>query len=76
MQRLPGVVLLGEPSLHQASANVTLDDFSNVNFIDKLKQLQETQQMFRSMFGFGRAMAAPQIGNFIFLLIQFSNRSQ
>jgi len=56
----PSLVLpLGDPRLREISAPVT--DASDPAFIDATR-LQATLQAFRAEHGFGRAIAAPQIG--------------
>jgi peptide deformylase len=52
--------LLGDPVLRLISEKV--NEFSSINFIDNVNFLHATLADFRSRFGFGRAISAPQIG--------------
>jgi peptide deformylase len=54
------IKLLGDPVLRQVSEPV--NDFSNAEFIDNAGFLHATLVEFRRMYGFGRAISAPQIG--------------
>jgi peptide deformylase len=53
------ILQLGHPGLRQASAPV--GDVHNEDFQQEARHLTETLQAFRMRFGFGRAIAAPQI---------------
>lgn len=62
MKRTKGVLLLGDERLYQKSILVTKSDLKDVEFLEKIKLLQETLENFRNENGFGRAIAFPQIG--------------
>lgn len=54
------ILLLGNERLYEISEAVTLDDFPQIN--DVACDLADTLAVFRQHYGFGRAIAAPQIG--------------
>jgi peptide deformylase len=54
------ILQLGEPSLHQRAVKVS--NFKDPDFLAEVKQLHEVLKAFREQHGFGRAIAAPQIG--------------
>jgi peptide deformylase len=54
------ILQLGHPSLRRPATPV--DDVSDAAFRDEAARLVETLAAFRGRFGFGRAIAAPQIG--------------
>lgn len=54
------VLLLGNPQLRAVCTQV--NDFDNQLFHERIKSLRDTLHEFRAQNGFGRAMAAPQIG--------------
>lgn len=54
------ILQLGDPGLRQASAPVI--DFADSTFRENYHQLHATLVTFRRAHGFGRAIAAPQIG--------------
>jgi peptide deformylase len=54
------IKLLGDPLLRYISDPV--NDFFNAQFIDNAGALHATLVEFRRMYGFGRAISAPQIG--------------
>lgn len=57
---LDKILLLGDPKLRIVSEPVC--DFNDSGFLSDIKILQETLECFRLKFGFGRGIAAPQIG--------------
>ncbi|OQS00345.1 fat-free family protein [Thraustotheca clavata] len=60
---VPASILpLGTPALRQASKSVLLEDLSSPAFRAEMEQLRETLENFRKENGFGRGIAAPQIG--------------
>lgn len=60
MNPLDNLVLLGDPRLYQACEPVTKDELPEVaNWVDLLK---ETMAGIRHTYGFGRGIAAPQVG--------------
>jgi len=54
------ILLLGDPRLHEVCAAYDLSDLAHVKNI--VADLHDTMTAFRLRHGFGRAMAAPQIG--------------
>lgn len=69
------ILLLGDGSLYNISRIVTEDE------LDKAKQvaadLHDTLLNFRTKYGFGRAIAAPQIGEFLRMIyMNFQDQSQ
>jgi peptide deformylase len=54
------ILLIGEPSLQQRSAKI--NNFSDPAFVAQVKELHQALTAFRQEWGFGRAIAAPQIG--------------
>ena len=54
------VLILGDPLLRRKSAPI--DDFSNPALKDEMRDLKEALERFRREHGFGRGIAAPQIG--------------
>ncbi|MFX0055617.1 MAG: peptide deformylase [Promethearchaeota archaeon] len=54
------ILLLGNPTLYEISEPVEKEDLSNVESI--CRELHDTMMEFRSKYGAGRAIAAPQIG--------------
>jgi peptide deformylase len=54
------VLPLGDPRLREMSDPAT--DASDPALVDAMRRLQATLQVFRAEHGFGRAIAAPQIG--------------
>src|SRR5262245_50849832 len=56
----PNVLLLGHPRLRRVSEPV--QDVRDSAFREDARQLTDTLAAFRSRHGFGRAIAAPQIG--------------
>jgi len=54
------ILLLGNPELYEISAEVTMDDLHEMKLV--VEDLADTLQEFRKKYGFGRAIAAPQIG--------------
>jgi peptide deformylase len=58
--RPAAVLLLGDPRLRAVARPV--DDFDDPAFIDDRERLHATLAAFRQQHGFGRAIAAPQIG--------------
>lgn len=57
---LDKILLLGDPRLRIISETAT--DFNDPSFIEDIKILQKTLECFRLEYGFGRGIAAPQIG--------------
>jgi peptide deformylase len=57
---LPSVLLLGDARLRQMSEEVI--DFADRTLVSEVKTLHAVLDRFRSEYGFGRAIAAPQIG--------------
>jgi len=65
------ILLLGDPALHQTCAEVHLDELALASGWSK--DLHDTTVDFRARHGFGRAIAAPQIGimkRLIYFLIE------
>ena len=56
----PSVLLVGDPRLRQVATPV--EDFRDPAFQKDATQLAQTLAEFRNRHGFGRAIAAPQIG--------------
>ncbi|OQR97606.1 Peptide deformylase 2 [Achlya hypogyna] len=56
------VLFLGEPSLRRASAPVSSSELRSPIFWREMDLLKETLESFRAANGFGRGIAAPQIG--------------
>ncbi|MFO7835323.1 MAG: peptide deformylase [Candidatus Thorarchaeota archaeon] len=56
------ILLLGNPRLYKSSTPVTTGDLDTVDSV--IEDLHDTMMRFRSEWGAGRAMAAPQIGEF------------
>ena len=54
------VLILGDPLLRRKSAPV--DNFSDPALKDEMRDLKEALERFRREHGFGRGIAAPQIG--------------
>jgi peptide deformylase len=54
------VLLLGDPRLRRVASRV--DDLASPAFAQDVRRLHETLAAFRAARGFGRAIAAPQIG--------------
>jgi peptide deformylase len=54
------ILLLGNPALYRAAEPVTPDELPNITSV--ANDLRDTLQAFRSRYGRGRAIAAPQIG--------------
>lgn len=54
------ILLLGDPRLYEVSAPVAPEEFSGM--AEVVQDLQDTLLDFRARTGFGRAIAAPQIG--------------
>lgn len=54
------VLILGDPLLRRKSSVV--EDFSDPNLKKEMEDLKETLETFRREHGFGRGIAAPQIG--------------
>jgi peptide deformylase len=54
------ILLLGEPALQERS--VKIGNFSDPAFAAQVKELHQALSAFRQQWGFGRAIAAPQIG--------------
>lgn len=54
------ILLLGNPKLYEVSEKITLDSLEKAELI--VKDLDDTLMSFRKDHGFGRAIAAPQIG--------------
>jgi peptide deformylase len=56
------VLLLGDERLYQASGEVSQDELNDVEEV--IADLHDTLMSFRGKHGYGRAIAAPQIGVF------------
>ncbi len=54
------ILLLGDPGLRETSKAV--EDFDSPAFQENAKRLVAALEQFRAEYGFGRAIAAPQIG--------------
>ena len=61
MDKIPPVLLLGDPLLRRVSQPVTTTLIQSSHFKHQCNQLKVALQRFRNTFGFGRAIAAPQI---------------
>lgn len=57
---LDKVLKLGNPILYEKSSQVTKDEITSLKNV--IKDLEDILLEFRTQFGFGRAIAAPQIG--------------
>ncbi len=57
------ILLLGNESLYKSSKEVTRGEIGDINRISK--DLHDTLMDFRKKYGFGRAIAAPQIDEFL-----------
>ena len=63
MDKLPSVLLLGDPLLRRVAKPVTRDMLKNSKVFEKdMQQLCSVLHAFREKHGFGRAIAAPQLG--------------
>ncbi|EQC39323.1 hypothetical protein SDRG_03528 [Saprolegnia diclina VS20] len=63
MARVPAVVLsLGSPLLRTVCTPVAASELHSVAFAQETAQLTATLEAFRATHGFGRGIAAPQIG--------------
>ncbi len=56
------ILLLGDENLYKRSSGISLEDHDKVQKI--VQDLRDTLLDFRKKYGFGRAIAAPQIGEF------------
>lgn len=56
------ILRLGEPALYDSSREIGASEMGEAARI--AEDLKDTMQDFRKKFGFGRAIAAPQIGHF------------
>lgn len=61
-RRSEDILLVGEPSLRLCSDEVTQEELFSQEFGKEKERLKNALQQFREKFGFGRAIAAPQIG--------------
>ena len=67
------ILLLGNESLYNVSREVT-EDMDKI--IQVVNDLHDTIINFREKYGFGRAIAAPQIGEFLRIIyMNFDNKS-
>lgn len=57
------ILLLGNEDLYQTSREVSPEELAKARQV--AQDLQDTMLKFRSQYGFGRAIAAPQIGEFL-----------
>jgi len=57
------ILLLGDERLYKISKEVAGDEIQRAKKV--VKDLHDTMEDFRRKFGFGRAIAAPQIGEFL-----------
>jgi len=60
MVDIKDILLLGNPLLHQASEEVKEEELQGM--IPVIKRMYRLIQAFRQVYGFGRAIAAPQVG--------------
>lgn len=60
MNQLSEILLLGDPRLHQVCEDVTEEEVPSL--LPYIKKMHNLILIFRENYGFGRAMAAPQIG--------------
>lgn len=60
MHPLDKLLLLGDPRLYEVCTPVTAEDRPHVG--DWVAQLHEVMQAIRAKYGFGRGIAAPQLG--------------
>jgi len=58
--RAQPVLALGDPRLRVSCDRV--EDLKDPSFLAEIEALQDTLEAFRAQYGFGRAIAAPQIG--------------
>ncbi len=61
MKHLPDLLLLGDPRLYQPCEAVREDELSLV-LTEVIPDLHNVMQEVRAKYGFGRAIAAPQLG--------------
>lgn len=67
------ILQLGNPRLHEGCATVTPEELSGLSTI--VSDLHDTLMDFRSRYGIGRAIAAPQIGVMKRLVYMHTDRS-
>lgn len=68
------ILLLGNESLYKVSCEVLKDELHNAQQV--INDLHDTMLNFRNQYGFGRAIAAPQIGEFSRIIyMNFDNQS-
>lgn len=68
------VLLLGNEDLYKTSKEITKDEIYKAKQI--VEDLHDTMMNFREKYGFGRAIAAPQIGEFFRIIyMNFNNSS-
>lgn len=60
MKSSEDILLLGNPQLHEKSDAVKVEDLPYIKTV--VNDLHEVMMDFRSKYGFGKAIAAPQIG--------------
>ncbi|KAJ6649167.1 Peptide deformylase [Pseudolycoriella hygida] len=58
----PSVLLVGEPQLRMTCESVALEDIKCEKFLEEKYRLHRALMEFRNVNGFGRSIAAPQIG--------------
>lgn len=68
------VLLLGDPRLYEVSDSVSLGALDNVKCV--IDDLHDTLMEFRSRYGAGRAIAAPQIGVMVRLIYVHVDKPQ
>lgn len=56
------ILLLGDESLYEISKEISVQELSKAKQV--VEDLHDTMMHFRQKYGFGRAIAAPQIGEF------------
>lgn len=54
------ILKLGDPRLYEVSARITEEDAGSIR--EWVRDLHDTLMDYRSVYGAGRAVAAPQIG--------------
>ncbi|MDR3564788.1 MAG: peptide deformylase [Negativicutes bacterium] len=68
------ILLLGDESLYNVSREITRDELGKARQV--VADLHDTMVNFREKYGFGRAIAAPQIGEFLRIIyLNFGGQS-
>ena len=67
------ILLLGNEKLYKVCKNISKDEIDKLNQI--VKDLHDTMMNFREKYGFGRAIAAPQIDEMYRIIYMSFNKS-